>query len=100
MRRMLPRFQPSVFEDNFKLVEAVENIARQKGVSIAPVAIAWVRAQGAIPIPGATTEERVLENFRDVTLTPEDLDKIQSVLDGLEVKGDRYGGQHEKLLNL
>ncbi|KAL3432947.1 NADP-dependent oxidoreductase domain-containing protein [Aspergillus tetrazonus] len=100
MRRMLARFQPDVFEDNFKLVEAVENIARQKGVSIAQVAIAWVRAQSAIPIPGATTEERVLENFRDVTLTPEDLDKIQSVLDRLEVKGDRYGGQHEKLLNL
>ncbi|KAL4758900.1 aldo/keto reductase family protein [Aspergillus foveolatus] len=100
MRRMLPRFQPDVFEDNFRLVEAVENVAQQKGVSIAPVAIAWVRAHGAIPIPGATTEERVLENFRDVTLTPEDLNKIQSVLDGLEVKGDRYGGQHEKLLNL
>ncbi|KAL4813870.1 NADP-dependent oxidoreductase domain-containing protein [Aspergillus spinulosporus] len=100
MRRMLPRFQPDVFEDNFRLVEAVEDIARQKGVSIAQVAIAWVRAQGAIPIPGATTKERVLENFRDVTLTPEELDKIQSVLDGLEVKGARYGGQHEKLLNL
>ncbi|KAL4739567.1 NADP-dependent oxidoreductase domain-containing protein [Aspergillus similis] len=100
MRRMLPRFQPDVFDVNFKLVEAVEEIAQRKGASIAQVAIAWVRAQGAIPIPGATTEERVLENFRDVTLTPEELDKIQNVLDGLEVKGDRYGGQHEKLLNL
>ncbi|KAL4751024.1 NADP-dependent oxidoreductase domain-containing protein [Aspergillus terricola var. indicus] len=100
MRRMLPRFQPDVFEDNFRLIEAIEDIARQKGVSIAQVAIAWVRAQGAIPIPGATTEERVLENFRDVTLTPEELGKVQSVLDGLEIKRATYGGQHEKLLNL
>ncbi|KAL4998897.1 NADP-dependent oxidoreductase domain-containing protein [Aspergillus recurvatus] len=100
MRRMLPRFQPNVFENNFRLVEAVEGIAQRKGVTVAQVAISWVRAQGAIPIPGATTEERVLENLRDVTLTPEELDEIQTVLEGLKVKGHRYGGQHEKLLNL
>ncbi|RDW78688.1 aldo/keto reductase family protein [Aspergillus mulundensis] len=100
MRRMLPRFQADVFDHNFGLVEAVEGIARRKGVTVAQVAIAWVCAQGAIPIPGATTEERVLENSRNVTLSAEELGVLQSVLDEFEVKGERYGGRHEHLLNL
>ncbi|KAL4780403.1 NADP-dependent oxidoreductase domain-containing protein [Aspergillus varians] len=100
MRRYLPRFQPDVFDNNFKLVEAVENIAKRKGTTVGQVAIGWVRAQGAIPIPGATTEERVRENTTDVTLNAEDLDELQKVLDTLEVHGERYGGKHEKLLNL
>ncbi|KAL4790523.1 NADP-dependent oxidoreductase domain-containing protein [Aspergillus venezuelensis] len=100
MRRMLPRFQPDVFDNNVKLVDAVDLIAKRKGVTLAQVAIAWVRAQGAIPIPGATTEERVLENFRDVQLTEEELAEIQIALDRLPIQGERYGGRHEKLLNL
>ncbi|KAL4953196.1 NADP-dependent oxidoreductase domain-containing protein [Aspergillus filifer] len=100
MRRMLPRFQPDVFDNNIKLVDAVDLIAKRKGVTLAQVAIAWVCAQGAIPIPGATTEERVLENFRNVELTEEDLAEIQVALDRLPIKGERYGGRHEKLLNL
>ncbi|KAL4946523.1 hypothetical protein BDV06DRAFT_86902 [Aspergillus oleicola] len=100
MRRMFPRFQPDVFDNNLKLVDAVDLIAKRKGVTLAQVAIAWVRAQGAIPIPGATTEERVLENLRDVTLTEEELEEIQVALDRLPIKGERYGGKHEKLLNM
>ncbi|KAL5342084.1 NADP-dependent oxidoreductase domain-containing protein [Aspergillus crustosus] len=100
MRRMLPRFQPEVFDNNVKLVEAVENIAERKGVSMAQVAIAWVRAQGAIPIPGATTEDRVLENIKDVVMTEGELQDIHNIIEGFVVKGERYEGKHEKLLNL
>ncbi|OJJ07659.1 hypothetical protein ASPVEDRAFT_142397 [Aspergillus versicolor CBS 583.65] len=100
MRRMLPRFQPDVFDNNFKIVEAVEAIAQRKNATVAQVAIAWVRAQGAIPIPGATTEGRVLENYRDVALTVDELEEIERGLQSLAVLGDRYGGRHEKLLNL
>ncbi|KAL2823788.1 NADP-dependent oxidoreductase domain-containing protein [Aspergillus cavernicola] len=99
-RRYLPRFQPDAFDNNIKLVEAVDVIATRKSVTVAQVAIAWVRAQGAIPIPGATTEKRVLENYHDVTLSVGELEEIQRVLDTLPVQGERYGGQHETLLNL
>jgi pyridoxine 4-dehydrogenase len=100
MRRILPRFQPGVFEQNFKLVEAVERIAKRRGTTVAQLAIAWVRRQGAIPIPGSTKVERVVENCQDIPLTKQDLQEIQKLLDALPIAGERYGGQHEKLLNL
>ena len=98
-RRKMPRFQPDVFDQNFKLVEAVERIAKRKDSTTAQVAIGWVCRQGAIPIPGSTRIERVIENCSATSLTDEDMAEIQEILDTLPVAGERYGGAHEKLLN-
>lgn len=98
-RHMLPRFQPDVFDQNFKLVEAVEQIAKRKGATTAQVAIGWVCRQGAIPIPGSVKVERVIENCKPASLTDQDMAEIQNVLDTLPVSGERYGGAHQKLLN-
>ncbi|KAI0848529.1 Aldo/keto reductase [Daldinia vernicosa] len=98
-RRMLPRFQPEVFDQNFKLVEEVEQIAKRKGVTTAQVAIGWVIRQGAIPIPGSARVERVVENTKAAELTDEELAEIQRILDALPVSGERYGGTQEKFLN-
>ena len=98
-RRMLPRFKPDAFNQNIKLVEAVEQIAKRKGTTTAQVAIGWVCRQGACPIPGSTKVERVVENCKVASLTDEDMAEIQKILDTLPVSGERYGGAHEKLLN-
>jgi len=55
---MLARFKPEAFEQNAKLVEAVEKFAQRKGMTSAQVAIAWVVYQGAIPIPGSSKIEK------------------------------------------
>jgi pyridoxine 4-dehydrogenase len=34
MRRMYPRFQPEVFDENMKLVDEVRNIAERKGCTV------------------------------------------------------------------
>lgn len=98
-RRMMPRFKPDVFDQNFKLVEAVEKIAKRKGVTVAQVAIGWVSRRGAVPIPGSIRSERVIENCKPATLTDEDDNEIQKILDTLSIAGERYGGAHERLLN-
>lgn len=99
-RQRLARFQPgAVFDQNLKLVEAVEQIAQRKGASLASVAISWVKRQGTIPLPGASKTEQVLQNCTDVELTEEDLADIQKVLDTFPVAGPRYGGPLEALLN-
>ncbi|KAH7325643.1 putative aldo/keto reductase [Stachybotrys elegans] len=98
-RRMLPRFQPDVFDQNFKLVEAVEKIAKRKGVTTAQVAISWVCHQGAIPIPGSVRESRVIENCTVAPLTDDDLAELKSIIETLPIVGQRYGGGQEKLLN-
>ncbi|KAL1382576.1 NADP-dependent oxidoreductase domain-containing protein [Phyllosticta capitalensis] len=105
-RKMLPRYQPEVFGENIKLAEEVEQIAKQKGVTPAQVSLAWVlsysRKNGfpdIIPIPGATTEARVLENTKQVTLSEQELAALNDVLKRIEVKGGRYPAAHAHLLN-
>lgn len=100
----LPRFQPGNFEDNLKLVHEVEVIAEKKGCTPGQVAIAWVKAQSSknglpmiIPIPGATTEERVSENNKIVELSPGDMKDIEAILKKCVVKGGRYPGFLAKL---
>lgn len=98
--RVRPRFSAEVFDQNLKLVKAVEQVAQRKQVTLAQVAVAWVRQQGAFPLPGASTVERVLENSKLVELSEEDLAEIQGFMDTFPVAGDRYGPDFQELLNL
>jgi pyridoxine 4-dehydrogenase len=98
-RRQWPRFQPGAFEQNVKLAEAVEKIAKKKGCTSPQVAIAWVKQQGAIPIPGATKPERVVENCKEVTLTEAEMVELQKKLDEMEIGGSRYPEFFHKHLN-
>lgn len=81
LRRMLPRFQPSVLESNFKLVEAIEKIAHRKNVTTAQIVLAWVKSRGAIPIPGTTSVKRAVENCVNVSLCEEELEEIRVILE-------------------
>ncbi|KAK2042953.1 aldo/keto reductase [Colletotrichum somersetense] len=97
MRRHMPRFQPDTFGINIKLVEQVEELARKKGVTPAQLAIGWTMALSRrpgmpeiIPIPGATTAERVNENAKLVELTDEEMGEIDATLAKFEVVGGRY----------
>ena len=45
-RRHNPRFQGENFQKNLEVVSAVQELAAQKGVSTAQLALAWVLAQG------------------------------------------------------
>ena len=53
-RRSNPRFQGDNFQRNLDLVSEIENVAREKGVNAAQLALAWVMSRGGdvVPIPG------------------------------------------------
>lgn len=97
MRHMLPRFQGENFQKNLKLVDDISKIAKQNGCTPGQLALAWVSSLSkqvdvaVIPIPGATTAERVAENSKMVTLTADELVEIDSVLKSFTVSGQRYG---------
>lgn len=97
IRRRLPRFQPENFETNMKLVNAIEMMAEKNRCTSAQLALAWVRSLSKregipkiIPIPGATTAERVKENAVEVDLTEEEMRDIDTILASYKVVGDRY----------
>ncbi|EHK49463.1 uncharacterized protein TrAtP1_010690 [Trichoderma atroviride] len=92
-----PRFQGEGFAHNLKLVQQVEAIASDKACTPAQLAINWARNMSTdpelplvIPIPGATTIERVEENSKVVELTEEDMQSLTGLAKNFETAGARY----------
>lgn len=96
-RRTVPRFSAENFPKNLKLVDEMRKLAEKKGVTPGQIALAWVRYKSGrdglpviIPIPGATTAERVAENMVEVPLSENDVKEIDSLLASIEIVGGRY----------
>jgi len=91
-RRNGPRFTGENLDANLKLAAKVAEIAQQKGVTPAQLAIAWVLAEGEdmVPIPGTKRRTYLEQNAGavDVVLTDEDKARIEAELP--EVSGNRY----------
>jgi aryl-alcohol dehydrogenase-like predicted oxidoreductase len=93
-RRIVPRFSPKALQANQALVDLIGEIAADKDVSPAQIALAWLLAQRPwiVPIPGTTKLHRLEENLSatDVELTAGDLARIEQALATVEVQGERY----------
>ncbi|MDX6408521.1 MAG: hypothetical protein QOE13_1592 [Gaiellaceae bacterium] len=93
-RRRHPRFQGANFQRNLDLADAVRAIADEKSVTPAQLALAWVLHQGdeIVPIPGTKRRRYLEENVGavDVTLSPEELERIESAFPKGATAGDRY----------
>jgi aryl-alcohol dehydrogenase-like predicted oxidoreductase len=94
-RRSSPRFQGENFDRNLELVGTIEELAANKAVTPAQLALAWVLAQGEdiVPIPGTKRRERLEENAAAVDVELSD-DELREIADALpEASGDRYPEQ-------
>ncbi|MDQ0878795.1 aryl-alcohol dehydrogenase-like predicted oxidoreductase [Paenibacillus sp. V4I3] len=93
-RGYVPRFQGENLDKNLSLVEALREIAEEKQVTVAQLAIAWVLSQGEdiVPIIGARrrTYLRDALGALNVNLAPKDLEAIQAAIPQAAVSGDRY----------
>jgi aryl-alcohol dehydrogenase-like predicted oxidoreductase len=93
-RQTSPRFQQGNVERNLALVDALAKIARQKGVSVAQIAIAWVLAQGAdiVPVIGARRRDRLSESLGalNVTLDGDERAAIEAAVPKGAAAGSRY----------
>jgi aryl-alcohol dehydrogenase-like predicted oxidoreductase len=91
-RRNGPRFTGENLKANLQLASKVAEIANEKGITPAQLALAWVLAQGEdlTPIPGTKRRKYLEENAAavDVELTDEDLTRIQTELPA--AAGARY----------
>jgi len=99
--QMQPRFQPGNIEPNLKLVEAIKEIAAQKGCVAAQVALAWVLDQGdhVVAIPGTTKLANLRTNLGtlDCRLTEENRATLNELAD--QVLGDRYSPEEMAAVN-
>jgi aryl-alcohol dehydrogenase-like predicted oxidoreductase len=101
-RRKGPRFTGENLESNLKLAAKVKEIAEQKGITPAQLAIAWVLAQGddLVPIPGTKRRSYLEQNAAaaEVALSDEDLARIEAELPA--VSGERYDEAGMASINL
>lgn len=93
-RSKVPRFAAKARAANEKLVTLLSELASEKGTTSAQIALAWLLAQKPwiVPIPGTTKLHRLEENLgaADLTLTHDDMHKINQALERIKIIGDRY----------
>ncbi len=102
-RRTNPRFQGENFQQNLRLVAAIEAIAARKGCTPAQLALAWVAAQGddIVSIPGSKVRVRVEENIAaaDIRLTVAELRDLDDIAPLGAAAGTRYTAGGMKAVN-
>ena len=92
IRQRLPRFQKENFQKNVDIVKKLEEMAKEKGLSVPQLAIAWTIAKGAVPIPGTKRVKYLEENVKaaEIELSAQDLAQLDEVSPENAVAGTRY----------
>ena len=93
-RQRFPRFGAENLEANVALARRVRQIAEEKGVTAAQLALAWVlhRGDDIVPIPGAKRRKHLEENAAaaDIRLTDADMQRLEAAVPAGAVRGERH----------
>ena len=102
-RRNHPRFQKGNIEQNYKIVEQLEEIAKEKKCTTAQLALVWVihQGDGIVPIPGTKKVKYLEENVAavEIKLSADELGKISEMAPLGITKGLRYAAHAMKAVN-
>jgi aryl-alcohol dehydrogenase-like predicted oxidoreductase len=89
-----PRFEGENLEENIRLAETLETMARTKGCTSAQLCLAWLLAQGddIVPIPGTKHIRYLEENAQApaIRLTSPDLEELELAFPHGVAAGTRY----------
>ncbi len=89
-----PRFKDENLQQNLKLLHYLEEIAQEKGVTPAQLALAWVLHRGpdVVPIPGTKRRRYLEENVAaaEISLNDEELGRLDEALPPGATAGERY----------
>jgi aryl-alcohol dehydrogenase-like predicted oxidoreductase len=98
-----PRFSEENFKKNVELAERVREIATGKDATPGQLALAWLlhRGEDIVPIPGTKRRKYLEENAAaaDITLTEEDLRRIEEAMPRGSVAGKRYAERQMRSVN-
>jgi aryl-alcohol dehydrogenase-like predicted oxidoreductase len=92
IRSVLPRFAPQALAHNLELVDRLAGLAARSGLTLAQLALAWIVAQGVVPIPGAMNRSQFDENLvaAGTELDPEVLTAVDALAPEGAFAGDRF----------
>jgi aryl-alcohol dehydrogenase-like predicted oxidoreductase len=101
-RNIVPRFSADARKANQAVVDLLGEIAARKKATSAQIALAWLLAQKPwiVPIPGTTKLHRLEENIgaAKLSLSSNDLKKIEDALSHITIEGARYPEHLQKLV--
>ncbi|MGH9089503.1 MAG: aldo/keto reductase [Acidimicrobiales bacterium] len=93
-RARAPRFHGANLAHNLALVDGLDEVARERGLTVAQAAVAWVLAQGddIVPLVGAKRRDQLEESLAaaERVLGPDDLAAIETAVPADDVMGTRY----------
>ena len=102
-RSTLPRFTLEARKANQALVDLLTKVAKQKNVTPAQIALAWILAQKEwiVPIPGTTKLNRLEENLgaASIELSIDDLGEIENAASNIKIEGERYPQNLQQAIN-
>jgi aryl-alcohol dehydrogenase-like predicted oxidoreductase len=102
-RRSNPRFQEDALRQNVELADRVRELAVERGITPAQLALAWVHAKGTdiVPIPGTKRPERLEENAAaaEIELSEQDVATLDQAVPAEAVVGGRYRDAEMALIN-
>ena len=101
-RNIVPRFNEENRKANQALVKLLGRIAEQKDATSAQIALAWLLAQKPwiVPIPGTTKSHRLTENSESasIELSASDIQRVDEAFSKIDIKGDRYPENMQKMV--
>lgn len=99
-RQTLPRFQPDAIRANTRIVNALQQFGRSRGMTSAQVALAWLlqKEPWIVPIPGTTKLSHLEENLRalEFSVSPEEWKKLEAEIALIPVLGSRYNAEQQR----
>lgn len=102
-RPFFPRLVGENLKKNVALVKSLAEIAKERGISVAQLAIAWVLSRGEdiVPLVGARRRDRLAEALKalEVKLGPEELAAIDRAAPEGAVAGTRYAAPQMAMLD-
>ena len=102
-RAHVPRFSGDNLKKNEAIVAELAAMAEEKRVSVSQLAIAWVLSKGTdiVPVLGARTRVQLAEALGalDVSLTAEDVAKLEEICAPSRVAGTRYDAAQMSMLD-
>lgn len=103
-RRNAPRFQGDNLQSNLRILNGIEELAKEKQCSPAQLAIAWLLAKDerVVPIVGTKRRRYLEENVAacDLKLTRDDVQHLDDAVPHNAAAGYRYPEATMKSLNL
>jgi len=103
IRAHFPRFQGENLQRNRHLISRLREIAGQKGINVAQLALAWVFSKGKeiIPLVGARHRQQLKDALETlpISLSTDEIAAIEHAVPEGSVAGERYGVEQMAVLD-